>query len=89
MIKINEAAKDALVLDKDNKHVVASQILLNLEGEYDALNGYQQLIPWLEKYGDQDSIDKIREISSDEKNHAMLLRKILKKYDGDIPMAKD
>ena len=35
------------------------------------------------------SIDHIREIISDEKQHAMLLRNIIKKYDGNIEMAKD
>lgn len=86
---INEAAKDAIVLDKDNKHVVASQIALNLQGEWDAVDGYNQLIPWLEKYGDKESIGHIREIISDELNHAELLKGILSKYDGNIPTAKD
>lgn len=89
MIKVNEAAKDALILDKDNKHVVASQIALNLQGEWDAIDGYNKLIPWLEKYGDEESIKHVREIIGDELNHAMLLRKIIKKYDGNIEMAKD
>ena len=89
MIKINESAEDAIILDKDSKYTVASQIALNLEGENDAIDGYMKLIPWLEKYDDRESIDTIREIVSDEKNHKMLLNKMLLKYDGNIEMAKD
>lgn len=89
MIKINEAAKDAIILDKNSKAIVASQVALNIQGEWDAIDGYMKLIPWLEKYGDQESIDHIREIISDEKNHAELLRGIILKYDGKILTAKD
>lgn len=88
MMIINEAAKDAIILDKDNKHVVASQIALNINGEADAIDGYEKLIPWLEKYNDTDSIGHVREIISDEKQHMELLNMILKKYDGINP-AKD
>lgn len=89
MIKVNEASKDALVLDKDSKYIVASQIALNIQGEYDAIDGYNKLIPFLKRYNDQESINQIREIISDEKNHSMLLENILKKYDGNIPVAED
>jgi rubrerythrin len=88
MIRINESAKDAIILNKDSKSIVASQIALNAEGEHDAIEGYEKLIPWLEKYDDQESIGHIREIISDEKNHLELLTNILKKYDG-IEPAKD
>lgn len=86
---INEASKDAIVLDKDNKNIVASQIALNLQGEWDAIDGYMKLIPFFEKYNDDDSISEIREIVSDEKNHAERLRSILLKYDDNIPTARD
>lgn len=82
------SASEGLILDKNNKHVTASQIALNLKGEWDAIEGYQKLIPFFEQYEDQDSIDKIREIISDELNHAEVLRKIMKKYDGNIPTNK-
>lgn len=86
---IKETAAEGLVLDKDSKMTVASQVSLNIKGEYDAIEGYNKLIPFFEMYGDQDAIDHVREIISDEKNHAMLLNEILLRYDGDIPVAKD
>ena len=89
VIKISEAAKDALVLDRDSKYTVASQIALNIQGEWDAVDGYDKLIPFLEKYGDYDAIDQIREIISDELNHAERLRMILRRYDGNIIPAED
>lgn len=85
---IRSNAEHAIVLDNDNKHIVASQIALNLKGEWDAIEGYQKLIPFFQKFEDNDSIDKIREIISDELNHAEVLRKIMKKYDGNIPTNK-
>ena len=86
---IKAAAENAIVLDNENKHTTASQIALNLEGEWDAIEGYQKLIPFFELHDDEDSIDKIREIISDELNHAEVLRKIMNKYDGNIPTNKD
>lgn len=86
---IKASADEALILDKDNKHITASQIALNLKGEWDAIEGYQKLIPFFEEADDQESIDHIREIISDELNHAEILREIMKKYDGNIPTNKD
>lgn len=82
---IKSSADTAIVLDNDNKFTTASQIALNLKGEWDAIEGYQKLIPFFELHGDQESIDHIREIISDELNHAEILRDIMRKYDGDIP----
>ena len=82
------SAQDAIVLDVENKHTTASQIALNLESEWDAIEGYQKLIPFFEMHDDSDSIEKIREIISDELNHAEVLRKIMRKYDGNIPTNK-
>ena len=82
---IKSSADTAIVLDNDNKFTTASQIALNLKGEWDAIEGYNKLIPFFEMHGDQESIDHIREIISDELNHAELLRGILSKYDGNIP----
>lgn len=86
---LNEASKNALVLDKTNQFTIASQIALNLQGEWDAVDGYMKLIPFLEMYNDIESINQIREIVSDEKNHAERLRGILLKYDNGIPTSKD
>lgn len=86
---VKASANNAIVLNNDDKLAVASQVSLNIEGEWDAIRGYDLLLQFLEKYNDQESIDHVREIISDEKNHAMLLRDILLKYDGDIPVAED
>lgn len=86
---VKASANNAIVLNSDDKLAVASQVSLNIEGEWDAIRGYDLLLQFLEKYNDQESIDHVREIISDEKNHAMLLRDILLKYDGDIPVAED
>lgn len=86
---IKSSADTAIVLDNDNKFTTASQIALNLQGEWDAIEGYQKLIPFFEMHGDQESIDHIREIISDELNHAEILREIMRKYDGDIETAED
>ena len=85
---IKSSADTAIVLDNDNKFTTASQIALNLKGEWDAIEGYQKLIPFFEMHDDQESIDHIREIISDELNHAEILREIMRKYDGDIPTNK-
>ena len=85
---IKASAQDAIVLDAENKHTTASQIALNLKSEWDAIEGYQKLIPFFEMHNDSDSIDKVREIISDELNHAEVLREIMRKYDGDIPTNK-
>lgn len=85
---IKSSADTAIVLDNNNKFTTASQIALNLKGEWDAIEGYQKLIPFFELHGDQDAIDHIREIISDELNHAEILREIMSRYDGDIPTNK-
>lgn len=82
---IKSSADTAIVLDNENKFTTASQIALNLKGEWDAIEGYNKLIPFFEMHDDQESIDHIREIISDELNHAEILRGIISKYDGDIP----
>lgn len=90
MLKIiNEDANSSLVLDTKDNMTVASQVALNLEGEWNAIRGYNLLIEFLESKHDQESIDHVREIISDEKNHAEILRGIILKYDGDIPTAED
>ena len=86
---VRSSADAAIVLDNKNKYTTASQISLNLKSEWDAIEGYQKLIPFLELHNDEDSIAKVREIISDELNHAEVLREIIRKYDGDIPTNKD
>ena len=86
---IKSSADTAIVLDNENKFTTASQIALNLKGEWDAIEGYNKLIPFFEMHDDQESIDHIREIISDELNHAEILREIMRKYDVDIETAED
>ena len=82
---IRASADTALVLDNENKFTTASQIALNLKGEWDAIEGYQKLIPFFEMHEDEEAIDQIREIISDELNHAEVLKEIMSRYDGEIP----
>ena len=82
-------AADGIILDEMDNQTIASQIALNNEAEWDAIEGYQKLIPFLEAKGDQESIAYIREIISDELNHSELLREMMRKYDGNIETAED
>lgn len=89
MIKIINESSDALVLDDKSKMAVASQISLNIKGEFGAIEDYNKLIDFLAMYDDQEGVDQVREIISDEKNHSEVLSKLLMKYDGNIPVAED
>ena len=82
-------ASDGLVFDVDDDQTVAAQIAINIEGEWDAIEGYQKLIPFLESKGDTDAVDHVREIISDELNHAKVLQEIMGRYDGNIETAED
>lgn len=82
-------SSEGLVLDITDNQTVASQIAINIEAEWDAIEGYQKLIPFFEVNGDQAAIDQVREIISDELNHAEVLREIMKRYDGGIETAED
>lgn len=86
---IDESAAEAIVSDDLTSSVIASQISLNTKGEWDAIEGYDKLLSLLEEVNDQESIEHIREIISDEKNHTEVLKEILLKYDGNIPTAED
>lgn len=89
MIKIINESSDALVLDDKSKMAVASQISLNIKDEFGAIEGYNKLIDFLAMYDDQEGVDQVREIISDEKNHSEVLSKLLMKYDDNIPVAED
>lgn len=84
-----KADSSGLILDPLDNQTVAAQIAFNIEGEWDAIEGYQKLIPFFEMHRDQESIDHVREIISDELNHAEILRGIMRKYDGNIETAED
>lgn len=82
-------ASDGLIFDEKDDQTVAAQIALNIEAEWDAIEGYQKLIPFLQKKSDQAAVDQVREIISDELNHAEVLREIMRRYDGNIETAED
>ncbi len=82
-------ASDGSVLDINDKQTVAAEIALNIEAEWDAIEGYQKLIPFLEAKDDSEAVDQVREIISDELNHAEVLREIMRRYDGNIETAED
>lgn len=75
--------------NKKDNYMVASQVAQNIMSEWEAIEQYYLLIQWLEKFNDIKGIEAVEEIISDEKNHAMLLRELVQRYDGNIPMAKD
>ena len=75
--------------NKRDNYMVASQVAQNIMSEWEAVEQYYLLIQWLEKFNDIKGIETVEEIISDEKNHAMLLRELVQRYDGNIPMAKD
>lgn len=82
-------ASEGIVKDVDDKFTVASQIAVNIKGEWDAIDGYDKLIPFLEAQGDTAAVDQVKEIISDELNHAKVLRELMKKYDDGIEDAED
>jgi rubrerythrin len=65
---------------------LAAEIAKNAADEETAIQGYYEILPKIMDKADQ---DVIKEIISDEKNHAMLLAKMMLKYDSNIVMAED
>jgi len=65
---------------------VAAGIAANIADEETAIKGYYELLSTLI---DPNDILEIKEIISDEKNHAQKLKAILLKYDGNVPTATD
>ena len=82
-------ASEGIILDQDDSQTVASQIAVNVKAEWDAIDGYQKLIPFFEAAEDTEAVEQVREIISDELNHAEVLREIMRRYDGNIETAKD
>lgn len=82
-------ASEGIFKNTDDKFAVASQIAVNIKAEWDAIEGYDKLIPFLEAQGDTEAVDQVKEIISDELNHAEVLREIMKRYDDGIETAED
>ncbi len=81
-------SSEGIIKNIDDNYTIASQIALNNKAEWDAIEGYQKLIPFFEAQGDDDAVAQIEEIISDELNHSEVLRKLMKKYDGGIKTNK-
>ena len=81
-------SSEGIIKNIDDNYTIASQIALNNKAEWDAIEGYQKLIPFFEARGDDDAVAQIEEIISDELNHSEVLRKLMKKYDGGIKTNK-
>ena len=64
-----------------DKNVIASKIEFNIKKEAEANEYYFELLNLI---ADEDK-DKIKEIISDELNHAIILGKLQEKYSGIIP----
>ena len=62
---------------------IASVISKNGEGEYDAIEGYQELLTLVAD--DPEAVATIEEIISDEKNHIEKLNELMLKYDDILP----
>lgn len=82
-------ASEGIFFDETDDQTIATQIAINVKDEWDAIEGYQKLIPFFENAGDDDAVEQVREIISDELNHAEVLREIMRRYDGNIETAKD
>ena len=79
-----EDANNSLYHDSDKHYTnfdIASQVSINYEGESNAITGYYKLIPFFRDIGDDESVRKIEEIISDEKNHQEILKELQIKYD--------
>ena len=81
-------SSEGIIKNIDDNYTIASQIALNNKAEWDAIEGYQKLIPFFEARGDDDAVAQIEEIISDELNHSEVLRKLMKKCDGGIKTNK-
>lgn len=82
-------ASEGIIKDAEDKFTIASQIAVNIKAEWDAIDGYDKLIPFLESQNDTEAVNQVKEIISDELNHAEVLREIMKQYDEGIETAKD
>ncbi len=74
---------------KQLRAFAAQWLQYNAEAESEAQDKYSNLLYILDRLGDRDNIDKIREIQGDEKNHLLVIQAMLKDYDGNIKIASD
>lgn len=79
---INEEDK----MFKDKYKSLAELIEINNRGEMDAIAGYENLIARMKQVGaDPEDIEDIKHIIAEEKEHNLMLNKMLTKYDGIEP----
>ena len=75
--------------DEEAKNSIASLVAENNQSELDAIKNYEVLISCLKDVGaSEEQIATVQEIIADEKNHIILLNKLLQEYD-DIKPKKD
>ena len=71
---------------KDKYKSLAELIEINNRGEMDAIAGYENLIARMKQVGaDPEDIENIKHIIAEEKEHNLMLNKMLTKYDGIEP----
>ena len=86
-----EALNDCIVNEedkmfKDKYKSLAELIEINNRGEMDAIAGYENLIARMKQVGaDPEDIEDIKHIIAEEKEHNLMLNKMLMKYDGIEP----
>lgn len=86
-----EALNDCIVHEedkmfKDKYKSLAELIEINNRGELDAIAGYENLIARMKQVdADPEDIDDIKHIIAEEKEHNLMLNKMLMKYDGIEP----
>lgn len=71
---------------KDKYKSLTELIEINNRGEMDAIAGYENLIARMKQVGaDPEDIEDIKHIIAEEKEHNLMLNKMLTKYDGIEP----
>lgn len=82
--------KEQVFQEAARNREIAVEIAKNVKDEWEAIEGYQKLLETLKANdADEETVAQVEEIISDELNHAEVLRKEMKKYDGGIETAED
>lgn len=79
---LEQMTPESVKTNPQHRATFAALVQSNIEDEANATRKYMQLLAYMT---DQDDIDEINEIISDELNHAERLAKIVRKYSGIKP----
>lgn len=83
-------AKTPMMIDKEwTKADAAIRIMDCVGREMDLQKEYFKLITTLAEGGYKRSVDTLRNLISDIKNHALVLQALLLEFDDNIPVAED